>query len=300
MSEIIFVNNNGARFIDRLLFHLQNSNDVKISVSYIRNSGVNPLIDEFKNFIERSGKLSIITSAQMRITEREAIRSLLEIGATVHIVQETDKRVFHPKGFSFRGNESSATIIGSANLTRSGLISGIEWGIEIIGNEDLTENVEKAFDELWESQPQVTLENLEEIISESENKNLKPIFDSEDEFIDNQAISLQELLDNHITYPVTKRPDRSGSWNFNLAVSKVEGLLRREKPFYVLFYCDFEAPTEKVFAIPSDFLQANILPYAHKTGGRRYMINVNKSNLRFNWHWSIKMDGKQFLIKDGS
>ncbi len=300
MSEIFFVNNNETCFIDRLLFYLRNSNDVKISVSYIRNSGVNPLIDDFKKFIGRDGKLSIITSAQMGITEREAIRSLLEIGAEVHVVQETDKRVFHPKGFIFKGNDSSATIIGSANLTRSGLISGIEWGIEVVGDENLTESVEKEFNGLRESQPQVTLENIDRIISESKGKNFKPILDSEDEFVDNQVISLQELIKHNIIYPVHKRPDGFGSWNFNLAVNKVENLLRWQKPFYIVFFCDFEATSEKVFAIPSDFLKTNILPYAHKTDGTRYLINVNKFDLHFNWHWSIKMDGKPFLVKDDS
>lgn len=299
MSEI-FVNNNDVRFIDRLLFHLQSSSELKISVSYIRNSGVNPLIDEFEKFIGRSGKLQIITSAQMGITEREAIRSLLEIGANICVVREDDKRVFHAKGFIFKESESPAVIIGSANLTRSGLISGIEWGVEIVGNASFLESIEKEFDELWKSQHQVTLENLNEIIGESESRVANPIIESEDEFIDDHTDTLQEILEKYATYSVHKRPDWGGSWNFNLAVSKVERFLRSGHPFYVMFYCDFEAPTEKVFAIPSEYLKTNILPYAHKTNGTRYLINLNKSDLHFNWQRSIKMDGKPFLIKDGS
>jgi len=279
---------------------LKSSTKLKISVSYIRNSGVNPLIDEFERFIGRNGKLSIITSVQMGITEKDAIRSLLVIGAEVCVVQETDKRVFHTKGFIFKQSDSLVVIIGSANLTHSGLISGIEWGVEVIGNASFTEIVEREFDELWQSQLRVTLENLDKIFSEPTDRILKPIIDDEDGVVDNQSVSLNEILENYTTYSVHKRPDMLGAWNFNLTVSKVEQLLRSGNPFYVIFFCDFEATSEKVFAIPSDFLRTNILPYAHKTNGTRYLINLCKYDLHFNWQRSIKMDGKPFLVKDGS
>ena len=99
-----------------------------------------------------------------------------------------------------------------------------------------------------------------------------------------------------VCYSVHKRLDRYATWNFNLSVGKIKRL-SRQGDFYVVFHCNYESPDEVIFAIPSSFLNGHIFPYAHKTNGSRYMINVNKTTHQFNWQRSIKMDGRPFIIE---
>ena len=305
MSQIVFIDSREYHFVDRLRLHLKNSKEVKVAVSYIRNSGINPLVENFEEFAEQGGDLTVLTSAQMGITEKEAIRSLLEIGATIAVFASGANKVFHAKTFLFKkNNKESVAIIGSANLSYSGLLSGVEWGIEIQDDPNLAGKIDEEFERLLFS-PNVVLvseENIEQIFQEANEPSVS-IHDMEDGYASphtEKKLSIEDLLKEHVLYEVHKRPDALASWNFNLSVNKISRLLQTNDLFYVVFHCDYEAETEIVFAIPSDYLVANIFPYAHKTDGTRYLINVSKSTLTFNWQRSIKMDGRPFLVGDAT
>ncbi len=301
MRQIVFIDNHKHLLVDRLRLHLENSREAKIAVSYIRNSGINHLIKNFEKFAEQGGELTVLTSAQMGITEREAIRSLLEIGARVAVFANDANKVFHAKTLLFKQNNGkNVVIVGSANLSNSGLLNGVEWGIEIRGDADLAREIDEEFERLLLSSNVVLAseENVEQLFQEASKATI-PFLDIEDGYVGRyirKNLSMEDLQKEHTLYEIHKRPDALPSWNFNLSVNKVNKLLQTNDLFYVVFHCDYEAETEMVFAIPSDYLVANILPYAHKTNGTRYLINVSKSTLTFNWQRSIKMDGRPFLV----
>lgn len=105
-----------------------------------------------------------------------------------------------------------------------------------------------------------------------------------------------QLLNRSRNYVVTRHPDPLVTWNFQI----YDGQIRRyaaQRPFHVVAVCDYETDHERVFSIPYDFLEAKVLPRAHRDHKGRYLFEVNKSSLTFNWRHSIDMNGRPFLLK---
>ena len=74
-------------------------------------------------------------------------------------------------------------------------------------------------------------------------------------------------------------------------------------PFYFIGLFAFllaskKIPTQKIFKIPYSYIQKNILSKATKDDKGRYLFEVNKNDLRFNWRHRIPMEGAQFLLSD--
>jgi hypothetical protein len=107
--------------------------------------------------------------------------------------------------------------------------------------------------------------------------------------------TLNKILEENVIYPVSKRPDSKSTWEFNLSVNKVSMLLNKGG-FFLIVRCDYESPSEIVFAIPSEHLNRHIFPYANQRQSTRYLFGINKRTLQFNWQNSIKMGGKPFII----
>lgn len=67
-------------------------------------------------------------------------------GAQVRVF-ETSSGSFHPKVWLFRAaNRQGAAIVGSSNLSRTALTSGVEWNLHAEGAADL---VARAFEDPW-------------------------------------------------------------------------------------------------------------------------------------------------------
>jgi len=292
---MILLNNNDRKLIDTLTLCMQNCYECRIAVAYVRNSGVNPIVGNIEQVIKRGGKVKLLTSNQMGITEPEAIESLLDIGVEVKVFNNPNK-TFHPKAYIFIGTKKSEYIIGSSNLSRSALIDGIEWNIYLDNRDPNTSLIENEFDRIWclgENQ-NINKENISMFFNQHIKDNITDFIKKEDT-IPTSSNTLQEILENYICYPVTKRPDNTNTWKFNLSVNKTNSLLRKND-FFVIVRCDYEYPDEVVFAIPPDYLRKNIFPYANQGNSTRYLFEVHKRTLQFNWQRSIKMDGKPFLI----
>ncbi|MAO52901.1 MAG: hypothetical protein CL984_00005, partial [Euryarchaeota archaeon] len=118
-----------------------NHNTFEMSVAWVRRSGLdaldnwdsenNPLTD----FISNGNTVRVTTGVGFQ-TSVEGLRVLLNIGAEVY-VHHHDKvnrrggnRLFHPKMYYFNGTEK-VLLIGSNNLTKSGLRNNFEASIEL-------------------------------------------------------------------------------------------------------------------------------------------------------------------------
>ena len=292
---MILLNNHDRKLIDALTICLQDCHECRIAVAYVRNSGVNPIIGNIEQVIKLGGKVKLLTSNQMGITELEAIESLLDIGVEVKVFVNP-KKTFHPKAYIFKGAEKSEYIIGSTNLSRSALIDGIEWNLYFDNRNPNSSLIEDDFDRIWRSgeNQNINKENIDTFFKAHDKDDFADFVEREDT-VPTSSDTLQDILDKSVSYPVTKRPDFTTTWKFNLSVNKVNRLLR-ENDFYVVVRCDYDAPDEIVFAIPSKYLSNNIFPYANQGNSSRYLFEVNKRTFQFNWQRSIKMDGKPFFI----
>ena len=111
--------------------------------------------------------------------------------------------------------------------------------------------------------------------------------------------NLVDVLGSRPCYEVHKRPDDNGSWKYNLAVGRVQHY-NSKSPYYVVVYADWGAPTELIFAFPSEYLNAEVFPRLIRRDGRRYMFQVDKLSLEFTWQIGVKVDGRAFRVTRSS
>ena len=67
------------RMLDVLRDRLKDSREVAISVSFLRYSGLGLIVDDLKTFVERGGRVRILTSTYLGITQPEALQQLSKI-----------------------------------------------------------------------------------------------------------------------------------------------------------------------------------------------------------------------------
>ena len=138
----------------QLIQSLKKADSVDIIVSFLMESGVKMLLDELDNALKRGAKIRILTGNYLGITQPSALYLLKKkLGSRVDMRFYNEKdRSFHPKSYIFHYGGYSDIYIGSSNISRSALTSGIEWNYRFSSVSD-PKNYEKfyqAFEDLFE------------------------------------------------------------------------------------------------------------------------------------------------------
>jgi len=126
---------NNPRLITRHLGALVNrlSADAKgiyLLLAFIRTSGVDEIFPALSAAVQAGADLKILTGDYLWITEPDALTRLLTLGPQVEIrLWHTDGQAFHPKAFLFESETTLHVIIGSSNLSRSAVTTGVEWNV---------------------------------------------------------------------------------------------------------------------------------------------------------------------------
>lgn len=106
-----------------------------IAVAWVRASGMAYLSDRLANFLRLGGHVSVIVGIDIQNTTREGLQALLELEAHGHcetfVYHNEGSGVFHPKLYLFRNDEEARLIVGSNNITQSGLYVNVEAGLQI-------------------------------------------------------------------------------------------------------------------------------------------------------------------------
>ena len=104
---------------------------VDLSVSFLMASGVRLVLPHLRELLERGGQLRLLTGDYLDVTEPAALRLIADLEGErwLHVFRAA-QIPFHPKAwmFTFEG-DGGALIVGSSNLSRSALTSGIEWNL---------------------------------------------------------------------------------------------------------------------------------------------------------------------------
>lgn len=113
----------------QLKYSMMNADRIDIIVSFLMESGVRMILNDLKNALERGAKIRILTGNYLGITQPGALYLLKDsLGDRIDLRFYSEKeRSFHPKAYIFHRKEFGEIYIGSSNVSRSALTSGIEW-----------------------------------------------------------------------------------------------------------------------------------------------------------------------------
>ncbi|NLK95284.1 MAG: DEAD/DEAH box helicase [Clostridiales bacterium] len=160
----LIVNSQRGNLLNELKESLSQCKSFYFSVAFINFSGLQLLLDSFKDLEERGIKGNIITSTYLNFTEPKAldkIRTFNNIDLKVFIADK--EKGFHTKAYIFENDEEFKIIIGSSNITQRALKSNVEWNVMIISKKE-TEFVQEVLEEykgLWDATGFVDDEFLE-------------------------------------------------------------------------------------------------------------------------------------------
>lgn len=148
----------GDQGVDRQLLYQLNmcinkANKIDVIVSFLMTSGVKLLIKQLKRAVNRGARLRILTGNYLGITQPDALYLLRrELGYDFQLRMYNDStRSFHPKAYIFEFDNCRTIFVGSSNISKSALTSGIEWNYCLQEEKD-PDNYKifcATFEELW-------------------------------------------------------------------------------------------------------------------------------------------------------
>jgi len=129
-TDVMTGDKNKSRFLYyQLKMSMLNASKIDIIVSFLMESGVRMIIKDLKAALDRGAQVRILTGNYLGITQPSALCLIKkELGNRVGLRFYNDKeRSFHPKSYIFHYENAGEIYIGSSNISRSALTSGIEW-----------------------------------------------------------------------------------------------------------------------------------------------------------------------------
>ncbi|MCZ0757110.1 DEAD/DEAH box helicase family protein, partial [Anoxybacillus sp. J5B_2022] len=127
MSKVEFVK---SHLIEKLKEHIETSSTIYILTSFVMKSGVEVIKEPLKQAAERGADIKICAGDYLYVTQPDALRELTSIHPNIEVrLWKSNGVSFHPKAYLFEDKSDGYFIIGSSNLSRSALTSGIEWNI---------------------------------------------------------------------------------------------------------------------------------------------------------------------------
>jgi HKD family nuclease len=110
--------------------------------AFVSIGGVNNLKDGITSFISNGGSVSLYVGVDLHATSKEALKALIDANIPTKIVYSPNSVVYHPKVYLFRGNTNHMVIVGSSNLTTSGLFQNVESSICVKFNDGDAQGME--------------------------------------------------------------------------------------------------------------------------------------------------------------
>lgn len=128
-TDVMTGDRNRSRFLYyQLKMSMQNAKSIDIIVSFLMESGVKMILKDLQKALNRGVQIRILTGNYLGITQPSALCLIKkELGNRVDLRFYNDKaRSFHPKAYIFHYENHEEIYIGSSNISKSALTSGIE------------------------------------------------------------------------------------------------------------------------------------------------------------------------------
>ena len=129
-TDVMTGDRNQSRFLYyQLKMSMLKAQGIDMIVSFLMESGIRMMLDDIRNALDRGASVRILTGNYLGITQPSALYLIKkEFGSRIDLRFYNDKeRAFHPKAYIFHYENASEIYIGSSNISKSALTSGIEW-----------------------------------------------------------------------------------------------------------------------------------------------------------------------------
>lgn len=153
-----FVSNNykeGKKVLSSIEDELAACDSFSISVAFITQGGITPLLQTLKELEQRKIPGRILTTNYLNFSDPKALKKLHDlknITLKMYDVDAADEG-FHTKGYIFKKDEIYRIIIGSSNMTGFALTRNREWNTKIVSTQkgEMARVIVDEFNDLWNS-----------------------------------------------------------------------------------------------------------------------------------------------------
>ncbi len=129
-TDVMTGDKDQSRFLYyQLKMSMLKAKGIDLIVSFLMESGIRLILNDIRNALDRGAFVRILTGNYLGITQPSALYLIKkEFGNRIDLRFYNDKeRAFHPKAYIFHYENASEIYIGSSNISKSALTSGIEW-----------------------------------------------------------------------------------------------------------------------------------------------------------------------------
>lgn len=159
VSNKLIVNSESGNLLNELKRCLNECERFYFSVAFVNFSGLQLLLDTFKELEDRGVQGSILTSTYLNFTEPKALERITKFSnIDLKIFVATKELGFHTKAYIFENKDEYKIIIGSSNITQRALKSNIEWNVRVISKKEdsFVKEVISEYLGLWSNTSEVT------------------------------------------------------------------------------------------------------------------------------------------------
>jgi superfamily II DNA or RNA helicase/HKD family nuclease len=178
----LLVNADGQPNIgSELRAELASADSVDLLCAFVIWSGVRHLRDALQNVIRRGGRVRVITTTYMGVTEKRAVDELVSVGAEVRVAFDARTTKLHAKAWLLeRASGLTTAFVGSSNLSHSALFDGLEWNVRLSTNDaaHVIDRIRVMFESHWASEhfeaydPNINGEELEQALQDFDRRSL--------------------------------------------------------------------------------------------------------------------------------
>ncbi len=153
-SELFTGSNVGISLESEIKKEILSSDKIYLLVSFIKWTGIRIFEKELREFTSKGKKLKIITTSYMGATDLKAVEFLESLPNTeIKVSYNIANGRLHAKSYLFfRETGFHTGYIGSSNISKSALTSGLEWNLKVTTAEisHIIEKFARTFETYWE------------------------------------------------------------------------------------------------------------------------------------------------------
>ena len=157
----------------RLAERLPGASEIDLLASFVQPSGLDLVGRSLFGALAAGAKVRLLVGDYLGITSPDALRQLvgwIDLAGPAFEARLTEldnlrgsPKSFHPKAWRIADASGGIVVVGSSNLSRAALETGVEWNIvgETSGNDALDRELVVAFNDLWQQGTTLSAEVVE-------------------------------------------------------------------------------------------------------------------------------------------